>query len=192
MTAPATPPEAPTPRRLPLAALPLALVAALVVLFWFGLFSGDKSKIPSALIGKPAPALALPALDGLGLPGFDTAALKGEVTVVNVFASWCPPCREEHPQLLMLAKDKRIRLVGLNYKDTPANARAFLARYGNPFAAVGVDPAGRAAIDWGVYGAPETFVIGRDGTIRTKFVGPILPETLRTVLLPEIDKALAK
>ena len=114
------------------------------------------------------------------------------MTVVNVFASWCPPCREEHPQLLMLAKDKRIRLVGLNYKDTPANARAFLARYGNPYEAVGVDPAGRAAIDWGVYGAPETFVIGRDGTIRTKFVGPILPETLRTVLLPEIDKALAK
>ncbi|ALK07819.1 DsbE family thiol:disulfide interchange protein [Blastochloris viridis] len=179
------------PRRLRLALLPLGLFAALTTLFWVGLFSGDKSKIPSALIGKPVPAFALTPLPGSGLPGFGADTLNGQVTLVNVWASWCIPCREEHPQLVELAKDPRFKLYGLNYKDKDDNAKAFLGRFGNPYVAVGVDPSGRTGIDWGVYGVPETFVIGRDGTIRYKFIGPIMPDTLKSTLLPEIEKALA-
>ena len=188
--APETPEAA--PRRLKLAMLPLGLFAALALLFWFGLFSGDKSKIPSALIGKPVPAFALEPLEGTGLPGFSSGTLKDQVTLVNVWASWCIPCREEHPQLVELGKDPRIKLYGLNYKDKAENARRFLERFGNPYVAIGADQSGRTGIDWGVYGVPETFVIGRDGTIRYKFIGPIMPDTLKTTLMPEVEKALAK
>ena len=181
-----------SPRRLWLTLLPVGLFAALAVLFWVGLFSGDKSKIPSALIGKPVPAFALEALPGADLPGFSADALKGQVTLVNVWASWCVPCREEHPQLVELAKDSRFKLYGMNYKDKEANAKGFLDRFGNPYAAIGIDPSGRTGIDWGVYGVPETFVIGRDGTILYKFIGPIMPDTLKSQLMPEIEKALAK
>ena len=184
-------PEA-SSRRLWLTLLPLGLFAAMAILFWVGLFSGDKSKIPSALIGKPVPAFALEALPGADLPGFSADALKGQVTLVNVWASWCVPCREEHPQLVELAKDSRFKLYGMNYKDKEANAKGFLDRFGNPYAAIGIDPSGRTGIDWGVYGVPETFVIGRDGTILYKFIGPIMPDTLKSQLMPEIEKALAK
>ena len=124
-------------------------------------------------------------------PGLKRADLTGKLTLVNVFASWCGPCRLEHPQLEALAGDGRIRLVGINYKDQPANALRFLGDMGNPYAAIGVDEKGRAAIDWGVYGVPETFVVGPDGIIRYKFIGPITEEALTRVVRPEIDKALA-
>jgi cytochrome c biogenesis protein CcmG/thiol:disulfide interchange protein DsbE len=109
------------------------------------------------------------------VPGLSDADLKGRVTVVNVWASWCVPCRQEHPVLAELAKNPSMRVVGINYKDNPENARRFLGSLGNPFAAIGIDPNGRAAIDWGVYGVPETFVVGPDGTIRHKHIGALLP-----------------
>jgi len=113
------------------------------------------------------------------------------VTVLNVWASWCVPCHDEAPLLVTLAADKRIRVVGINYKDQPDNARRFLGRYGNPFAAVGVDPNRRASIEWGVYGVPETFVVGRDGRIAYKLIGEITAQNLETTLKPQIEKALA-
>ncbi|MGN6283663.1 MAG: DsbE family thiol:disulfide interchange protein [Afipia sp.] len=189
-------PDTNAPRRRSwLVLLPLIAFAGLAALFWFRLGSGDPSRIPSALIGRPAPQTALPALDGLTengkpVPGLDPAAFKGNVSVVNVWASWCVPCHDEAPLLVDLAKDKRIRIVGINYKDKADNARRFLGRYGNPFAAVGTDVNGRASIEWGVYGVPETFLIGRNGTIAYKLVGPITPDNIERVLKPEIEKAL--
>lgn len=182
-------------RRSWLLVMPLAGFAALALLFWYGLSSGDPSRIPSALIGRSAPQTVLPPLEGLTangkpVPGLDPAAFKGQVTVLNVWASWCVPCHEEAPLLLALAQDSRIRLAGLNYKDAPDNARRFLGRYGNPFAAVGLDANGRAAIEWGVYGVPETFIIGRDGTIAFKLIGPITPDNIDRELRPQIEKAL--
>jgi cytochrome c biogenesis protein CcmG/thiol:disulfide interchange protein DsbE len=187
--------ETPPPRRGFLMALPLMLFAGLAALFWFRLGAGDPSKIPSALIGHPAPQTALPPLtglvsDGAQVPGLDPAMFKGKVSVVNVWASWCVPCHDEAPLFVELGKDKRLQLVGINYKDAPDNARRFLGRYGNPFGVVGVDGNGRAAIEWGVYGVPETFIVGREGTIVYKLVGPVTPENIETVLKAEIDKAL--
>lgn len=173
------------PRRSPwLYAIPLLMFAALAAVFAKGLFSGDASKVPSALIGKPAPAVTLAPLEGLQrdgrpVPTFDMADLaKGRATIVNVFASWCAPCRVEHPFLVAMAeapavKQGKVALVGFNYKDEAENARRFLGALGNPYSAVGVDRAGRAAIDWGVYGVPETFLIGPDGRILEKHVGPL-------------------
>jgi cytochrome c biogenesis protein CcmG/thiol:disulfide interchange protein DsbE len=182
-------------RRSWLMTLPLIGFAALAAIFWFSLGGGDPSKIPSALIGRPAPQTALPALEGLvgggaPIPGLDPAVFKGKVSVVNVWASWCVPCHEEAPLLTELGWDKRLQLIGIDYKDAPDNARRFLGRYGNPFGIVGVDGNGRAAIEWGVYGVPETFVVGRDGTIVYKIVGPVTPENFGSVLKVEIDKAL--
>jgi cytochrome c biogenesis protein CcmG, thiol:disulfide interchange protein DsbE len=199
-TSATTPPAASAPRktglRRLLMALPLAAFVGLAVLFWFGLRSGDPSLIPSALIGHPAPQTPLPALEGLvnndkPVPGLDPAAFKGKVSVVNVWASWCVPCHDEAPLLTALGQDKRIQIVGINYKDDANNARRFLGRYGNPFSIVGVDSNGRAAIEWGVYGVPETYVIGRSGKILFKLVGPITPDNIDTVLKAQIDKALA-
>ncbi len=154
-------------RRRALVLLPLVLFLGLAALFLFRLFAGDPSLLPSPLIGHPAPQTALPPVAGLErngapLPGLDPANFKGAVTVVNVWASWCVPCRDEAPLLLQLSQDSRFRLVGINYKDDADNARRFVARFGNPFAAAGADDSGRAGIEWGVYGVPETFVIGRD------------------------------
>jgi cytochrome c biogenesis protein CcmG/thiol:disulfide interchange protein DsbE len=178
-----------------LMALPLVAFAALAAILWIGLGSGDPSRIPSALIGHPAPQTPLPPLQGLAsngapVPGLDPATFKGKVSIVNVWASWCIPCHDEAPLLTELGKDKRLQLIGINYKDAPDNARRFLGRYGNPFGIVGVDGNGRAAIEWGVYGVPETFVVGRQGTIVYKLVGPVTPENIDSVLKVEIDKAL--
>jgi len=175
--------------------LPLIGFIALAGLFLVRLYGGDPSKIPSALIGHPAPQTPLPQLEGLvangvQVPGLDPSTLKGKVSLVNVWASWCVPCHDEAPLLTELAKDKRLQMVGINYKDGPDNARRFLGRYGNPFGIVGVDGNGRGSIEWGVYGVPETFVVGRDGTIVYKMVGPVTPENIDRVLKVEIEKAL--
>lgn len=176
--------------------LPLILFGALALLFLYRLGAGDPQKLPSALIGKAAPATSLAALPGLTragqpVPGIASAAVPGKVTVLNVFASWCIPCRDEHPALIELDRMgmKDVRLVGLNYKDKPEAGLAFLVQLGNPYAEVGVDPVGRMGIDWGVYGVPETFVVKADGTIAYKHVGPLSMETLKSKLLPEIEKA---
>ena len=183
-------------RRRVMVLAPLVVFLALVALFLVRLYSGDPSRIPSALIGHPAPQTNLPPVAGLerngaAVPGIDAASFKGAVTVVNVWASWCVPCHDEAPLLMRLAQDSRFRLIGINYKDEPDNARRFLGRYGNPFAAAGADLNGRAGIEWGVYGVPETFVVGRDARIAYKLVGPITADNINTVLKPEIEKALA-
>ncbi|MCW5688281.1 MAG: DsbE family thiol:disulfide interchange protein, partial [Pseudolabrys sp.] len=152
-------------------------------------------KLPSALIGKPVPETNLPpikdlAINGKPVPGLTTDALKGNVTLVNVWASWCVPCRDEAPLLEQLAKDTRFKMVGINYKDATDDARRFLNRFGNPFSAVGADEKGRTSIDWGVYGVPETFLIDRDGRIAYKLVGPITAQNIDGVLKPQIEKAL--
>ncbi len=184
--------EAPASRRRLFVLLPLLVFLGLAGLFLSQLLSGrDTSEIPSALIGLPAPQTDLPPLEGTSLPGLESKDFAGKVTLVNVFASWCAPCREEHPVLLGLSQDKRFTLAALNYKDQPENARRFLGDLGNPYQAIGVDPAGRAAIDWGVYGVPETFVIGKDGKIAYKHVGPLTPDSVKALLLPQIEKALA-
>lgn len=189
-------PETAAPRGLRfLVLLPVCVFLGLAGLFGVRLFSGDPARIPSALIGQPAPRTDLPALPGLtqaggAVPGWSSAELKsGRVTLVNVWASWCAPCQEEHPTLTQLAAtDKTIRLIGLNYKDNPENARRFLGTFGNPFAAIGTDNAGKTAIDWGVYGVPETFVVSPDGVIRYKQVGPLTAANL-PAFMDEVRKA---
>jgi cytochrome c biogenesis protein CcmG, thiol:disulfide interchange protein DsbE len=190
-------PQTPPRRRRILVLVPLAVFLALTALFLVRLFSGDPSRIPSALIGHPAPAVDLPPVvglerDGKAIPGISAAEFRGNVTLVNVWASWCIPCHDEAPFLLELAGDTRIRLVGINYKDQPDNARRFLNRYGNPFIASGADQTGRAAIEWGVYGVPETFLVGRDGRVAYKLVGPISAANFEREVKPAIEKALAE
>lgn len=187
--------ETAPPARRWLVVLPLIVFSAVAAIILLRLFAGDPSRIPSALIGKAAPQTPLPALEGLtrdgaSIPGLDPGLFKGKVTLVNVWASWCVPCHDEAPLLTELAKDPSLQLVGINYKDVGDNARRFLGRYGNPFAAVGVDGNGRASIEWGVYGVPETFIVGRNGRIAYKLVGPITPENLERVLKVEIAKAM--
>jgi cytochrome c biogenesis protein CcmG/thiol:disulfide interchange protein DsbE len=189
--------DTPEPPRRPLVLLvPLVLFLGLAGLFLVRLGAGDISRIPSALIGHPAPQTNLPAIaglerDGTPVPGLDAAAFKGEVSVLNVWASWCVPCHDEAPLLVKLAVDPRIRVLGINYKDQPADARRFLARYGNPFVGNGADANGRASIEWGVYGVPETFIIGRDAKIAYKLIGPITASNFEPVLKREVEKALA-
>jgi cytochrome c biogenesis protein CcmG/thiol:disulfide interchange protein DsbE len=185
-------------RRVLVAFIPLLLFAALAGVFLMQLMSGrDTSVIPSALIGKPAPALSLQPLDGAvkngqPVPALTSGAIRGKVTLVNVWASWCVPCRQEHPIILGLSTDERLTVVGINYKDKNDAALAFLGELGNPFSAIGVDPKGAAAIDWGVYGIPESFLVGPDGTIVYKHVGPFDEASVRGELLPAIEKALAR
>jgi cytochrome c biogenesis protein CcmG/thiol:disulfide interchange protein DsbE len=176
-------------RRAWLALIPVLGFAALALLFWKGL-SGNPSEIPSALINKPVPDFILHPVPGLATPGFSSDDLRqGKVTVVNVWASWCAPCRNEHPLLMELAKQPDIILIGMNYKDEPENAVRFLTTLGQPFAAVGMDRDGRIAVEWGVYGVPETFVVDGQGHIRYKHIGPLTPEAITGELPREIEKA---
>lgn len=175
-----------------LAFLPFVTFIVLAGVFWMQLESGkDPSIIPSALIGTQAPSLNLQALEGSKRPALNDAAVKGKLTLVNVWASWCIPCREEAPVIDALAEDKRINLVGINYKDKSGNALRFLGDFGNPFAAIGVDPNGSSAIDWGVYGIPESYLVDASGKIIYKKVGPFDPQGIQNELMPVIEKALA-
>jgi cytochrome c biogenesis protein CcmG/thiol:disulfide interchange protein DsbE len=184
--------QRPASRRRWLALLPVVLFLLLAGAFLAQLLSGrDSAVVPSALIGATAPETVLPPLEGMELPGLDTSAFDGGVTLVNVWASWCAPCRQEHPLLMALAADERVSIVGLNYKDRADNARRFLGELGNPYRAIGTDDTGRAAIDWGVYGVPETFLVGPDGTILYKHVGPFTAQSMRDELMPRIERALA-
>lgn len=186
-------------RKLGFVAAPLIVFAMLAMAFAYSLTTGDPSKLPSALIGKPVPKTDFPALEGLQVggspvPGFSSADLvrdTGEVTIVNFWASWCLPCVQEHPFLIELAQRTGAPIYGVNYKDQASAARRFIGRYGNPYAKVGVDGSGRNAIDWGVYGMPETFVVDGKGRIAYKHVGPISAESLERQMIPEIEKARA-
>lgn len=185
-----------THARLILAALPLAIFLGLALIFWTQLNSGrDISEIPSALIGTKAPFRDLDPLagairDGVPVPALTKDIGKGKLTLVNFWASWCVPCRQEHPVILQLSKDPRLTVVGVNYKDGAENALRFLGELGNPFSAIGLDPVGKMAIDWGVYGIPESYLVGPDGTILYKRVGPFDDKSLKNGLYPAIEKAL--
>ncbi|MBI4724753.1 MAG: DsbE family thiol:disulfide interchange protein [Rhodomicrobium sp.] len=174
--------------------LPLVLAGILLVFLFVALRSGDPSRLPSALIGKPVPEFSLPAIpqavSGNGpVPGLSTAAFKtGRVSLLNVWASWCAPCAAESQVLLDLSK-QGVPLFGVNYKDTAEAARRFLARYGNPFQAIGVDEKGLTSIDFGVYGVPETFVIDGQGRIAYRFPGPLTPEIVADKIMPAIKQA---
>lgn len=170
--------------------LPVAGFFALAGLFFLAIFGGDPSEVPSALLGKPVPEFTLPSVVDTGVPGFATVDLQqGEVTVVNVWASWCVPCRQEHPLLEALARESGALIFGLNYKDSGDAAQRFLATLGNPFTRVGADRDGRVSIDWGVYGVPETFVVDGEGKIVLKHVGAIDPKSLAEKILPAIERA---
>ena len=173
-------------------AAPLVIFVTVAALFVIALQKGDPSKLPSALIGKAVPVFAFAGVEGLseGAAGFDQGALgKGQVSVVNFFASWCAPCVDEHPQLTALKARGVAAVYGVNVKDEPAAARQFLSRYGNPYGVIGADRAGRGSIEWGVYGTPETFIVDGKGAIRWKHVGPITKKDLELEILPEIEKA---
>jgi cytochrome c biogenesis protein CcmG, thiol:disulfide interchange protein DsbE len=181
--------ELPSRRRLGLALLPVIVFAGLALLFWRGL-SGNPSELPSVLIGKPVPAFVLPAIEGTNIPGFASADLgTGTISVVNIWASWCGPCRLEHPILVELAKRTDIYLYGINNKDNADNARRYLGALGQPYAAIGADITGRTTIDWGSYGVPETFIVDGKGIIRFKWIGPLSPEVMTGVFANEIEKA---
>ncbi len=195
MTGAPTEVSQPPSRKRWIALLPVALFGALAMMFFFALRTGDPSKLPSTLIGKAAPKLELAALEGLNdkgvpVPGIAASALaSGTPVIVNFWASWCAPCVGEHPLLIILKEKTGVPLIGVNYKDQAAGARRFLGRYGNPFNAVGVDPNGRAAIEWGVYGMPETFILDARGRIAYKHIGALTADAVESVLIPAINKA---
>ena len=171
--------------------LPPAIFGGLAVvlgayLYQVGVGGKNIRDIPSALIDKPAPSFELPPIEGRD-DGFSSADIAGKVAVINVWASWCAPCRIEHPMLMRMAQEG-IAIYGINYKDKPEDASAFLAELGNPFRRIGVDRNGRAVIDWGVYGYPETFIVDRQGRIRYKHIGPIMPNHLETTIRPILER----
>ena len=175
--------------------LPVAIFCVVAGFFAVALRSGDPSRLPSTFIGKPAPQATFPGLDGLllegkSVPGFSTTDLaKGKVSVVNFWASWCPECIEEHAFVADLKVQTGVDVYGVAYKDEGAASRRFLGRYGNPFTAVGADDSGRRAIDWGVYGTPETFVVNGRGEIVYKHIGPMTAESIKTKMVPAIEAA---
>lgn len=166
--------------------LPLLVFVGIAIFLAVGL-THDPREVPSPLVGKPVPQFSLPPVRGRTL-GLASADLKGEVSMVNVFASWCVACREEHPLLMQIHREQVLPIHGLNYKDAPADAQRWLDPMGDPYTRTGADIDGRVAIDWGVYGVPETFVVDRDGRIAYKHIGPITPTVWRNTLLPLIHK----
>ena len=178
-------PTAPRRNRNVLTLLPLVLaVLSAIVLAW-GL-TRDPSILPSMLVGKPVPEFELPPVKGRTL-GLSHADLKGEVSLVNVFASWCVACREEHPLFMKLAAQGTVPLHGLNYKDRPDDAAQWLDSLGDPYTRTGADLSGRVAIEWGVYGVPETFVVGTDGRVAYKHIGPVNEKVLAVTILPLVE-----
>ena len=169
-------------KRRALFVLPILLLVGLAVMFAVGL-RHDPSIVPSVLIDKPVPEFDLPPLFE-DKPGLATADLNGQVALVNVFASWCIPCRIEHPMFMRLAERGEVPVYGINYKDAPADAKRWLAELGDPYTRIGADRDGRAGIEWGVYGVPETFVVDGTGTIRFKHVGPLTAEVLEETIMP--------
>lgn len=170
--------------------LPLLPFLGLMVLLGVGLTLNPR-EVPSPLIGKPVPTFELPPVQGRTL-GLSTTDLKGEVSLVNVFASWCVACREEHPLLLELKRTGIVPIHGLNYKDKPYDAAKWLAELGDPYTRTGADIDGRVGIDWGVYGVPETFVIDRDGRIAYKHIGPVTRKALSDKIIPLIEELRGK
>jgi len=166
--------------------LPLLFFVGLLAVFLVGL-GLDPAVVPSPLIDKPAPEFALPSLEG-GEDGFKKADLVGKVTLVNFFASWCLPCKIEHPLLLKLKQEGRIAVVGISYRDTPEATQSWLAERGDPYDRIGVDLSGRIAIDWGVYGVPESYLVDREGRIRWKHVGMLTPDAWQEDFLPLIEE----
>jgi cytochrome c biogenesis protein CcmG, thiol:disulfide interchange protein DsbE len=165
---------------------PLVLFAVVAVAFLIG-FDRDPKNIPSVLIDKPVPAFDLAPLAGTGKPGVKTADLQGDVRLINVFASWCVPCRIEHPVITQLVA-RGLPVIGINHKDKTEDAVGWLQRHGDPYVAIGVDADGRASIDLGVYGVPESFLIDRQGRIRYKHVGPITPDVVEKTLWPLVQE----
>jgi len=186
---------APAARFSVLALAPVVLFALLGLGFLYMLFHGDPSRLPSVMIGKPAPQFALPAIPGVvrgiaPVPGFSTADLGGgKVSIVNVWASWCIPCREEQPLLGTIATRLKVPLYGIDQKDGSSDATQFLQKLGNPFEKIGADGNGRASIDWGVYGVPETYVVDGAGRITYKYIGPLTNEAIETELRPAVERA---
>ncbi|KZD03059.1 DsbE family thiol:disulfide interchange protein [Oceanibaculum pacificum] len=170
--------------------LPLAVFGLLAAAFYWGLWNND-DRLPSTLIGKPVPEFALPPIEGRQ-DGLSSADLQGQVSLVNVWASWCVPCRTENPLLVELAKAGTVPIYGINYKDDPEEALAFLEELGDPFTRIGADRSGRAAIDWGVYGLPETFVIDAEGRIAYKHVGPFDRRALEDDIVPVVRRLQAE
>ena len=167
--------------------IPVAVAVILATVFLWALDpERDPSQVPSPLIDKPVPAFRLPSLDGQ--TDVTEAIFAGRVSVFNVFASWCIPCRAEHPLLMEIARQGKAQVIGLNYKDKPEDAKAWLKELGNPYAKIAADPKGRSAIDWGVYGVPETFIIDKAGRIRYKHVGPIMAHHLTEIINPLIER----
>ena len=169
--------------------IPLLVFVVLVGFLWAGL-SLNPREVPSPLIGRPAPAFSLPQLRNPGAV-INAADLKGQVWLLNVFASWCTPCLEEHPYLLDLAKSGVVPVYGLNYKDRHEAALKWLNKHGDPYAGIVVDAEGRTGIEYGVYGVPETFVIDKLGVIRFKHIGPLTPDVLDDEILPMIRRLQA-
>ncbi|PKQ05147.1 MAG: DsbE family thiol:disulfide interchange protein [Alphaproteobacteria bacterium HGW-Alphaproteobacteria-12] len=172
------------------AVVPVAIFIVLAGIFLLAIYRGDPARVPSALIGRYVPDFDLPPVEGIDRPGMSTSDFgKGEPVIVNVWASWCVPCRDEMPLLVELRRIAGVGLYGINYKDDPAAARRFLAELGNPFDRIGRDSTGRAAIEWGVYGVPETYIVDGNGRIAFKHIGPLTPEAIAGQILPALQAA---